>query len=125
MTTKYHIVPKNNGYYMLGKENYFTLVPKHRGDGSELVFDTEAEAQRYIDRFVLTSMCKPEKFLTEFICPKCGSALRTQYVEGADRSYSGYTERICSCRNEECLADWEIFTDEYNNIIETKRYFFG
>ena len=64
MDKKYHIVPKNNGYFMLGHDGtHLTLIPKHRADGTELVFDTPEEAQAYIDRFVLTSMCQTEMFL--------------------------------------------------------------
>ena len=136
LKTKYHIVPKNNGYFMLGKfDNYFTLVPKHRANGTELVFDTEQEAQAYIDRYVFTSMCIPERFSSsgkgnievrmQYHCPDCGYPLRCMCTIGADESASGFSESLYHCENYDCANDFNIVRDADGRFVKMTRHFWG
>lgn len=125
----YHIVPVGDGYHIVGQtpRGEDILLEKVKSNGA-LEFRTPEEAQDYIDEMLtLSGNFIPEAAWIDenFRCRECGSPLKIQCTVGADQSVSGYTERICSCRNRECLKDWEIITDENNNLIEIKRYYIG
>ena len=132
MYTKYQIVPiSGGGCYCMARNDDGTHIEVLKGHTTntkafQLVFDTPEEAQEYIDKN-LGDKYTPQWFFTNtrFLCPKCGGPLKTQCVVEASKTLTGFTERICSCQNEYCLADWEITTDEEGNEISTKRYFVG
>lgn len=131
MAKYYYIVPKGDGYHIVGntfKYGDCLLKKAEPIDDRELVFSDREEAQFYIDNMLeLEGEFEVEAawYNDNFICRDCGSPLKIQCTVGADQSMSGYTERICSCRNRECLKDWEVITDENNNLIEIKRYYIG
>jgi RNase P subunit RPR2 len=131
MAIFYYIVPVGDGFHYVGntfKYGDCLLSKTELIDDKELVFSSKEEAQFYIDNMlelegefeVEAGWCSDK-----FICKDCGSPLKVQCTVGADQSMSGYTERICSCCNRECLKDWEVITDENNNLIEIKRYYIG
>lgn len=131
MITKYQIVPYNNGYHCVARNKYGDHILIDKGyivntEAKRLVFDTPEQAQDYIDKY-LDKKFTPEWFFTNtrFWCPDCGGPLETECVIGADKTLSGYTERICSCKNKYCLAYWDIAVDEEENQIDINRYFCG
>lgn len=127
----YTIKPIGNGCVSLGKDtndNYVEILKSDSNyENKLLIFSSEAETQEYINKNLDPTKYIPEwVFRTDkFVCPKCGSALKIQMVVEAEKSTSGHTERIGSCRNECCMADWNIITDNEDNIIKTERFFCG
>lgn len=67
MPTLYHIKPKNDGYYILGRSmtgEHFLVSKDSKDIGwkGELIFKSEKEAQEYIDAHNLSNEYVPEKF---------------------------------------------------------------
>lgn len=125
----YHIVPVGDRYHIVGQtpRGEDILLEKVKSDGA-LEFRTPEEAQDYIDEMLtLSGNFIPEAAWIDenFRCRECGSPLKVQCVIGADKSSSGYTERLCSCLNEQCLVDWSVITDKDNKLIDIQRYFIG
>lgn len=132
MSIFYHIRPKNNGTVKLGitKQGEYVEIPKGAPgfDNQILLFKTEEEAQAYIKKNNLLDKGYMSEWTwrsNEFICPCCGSSLQVEMVVEAAKSQSGCTERLCSCRNDYCLADWNLITDENDKVIKIERYFVG
>lgn len=55
-------------------------------------------------------------------CQECGTELERMVTIGADKSFSGKTERLYLCRK--CLSTWEIIEQE-DGSFQVERYFFG
>lgn len=131
MAIFYHIVPENDGYHFVGQNLLGEECLLHKArpiDSGELIFSSKEQAQDYIDTtLTLEGEFRPEECWRSdsFVCPSCGGPLKIQYAIGADVSSSGYTERLCSCERTHCNLDWYIITDESNEIIDIRRYFFG
>lgn len=149
MLTLYHIVPKGDGYNILGcgkAGNYFLISKETKGMNwkGELVFKSEEEAQEYITTNSLVDY-KPEKFwrcenppknrhkpiitkldiLPILHCPDCGYTLRSMVTVGADESASGYSETLYHCTNDECMSDFEVTRFNDGKFIKMTRHFWG
>ena len=131
MAMYFQIVPKNDRLKVVGntfKYGDCIMDKAAPANDKELIFISPEDAQFYID-----NMLELEgEFVVEqawhsdlYICRDCGYPLKIQCTVGADQSTSGYTERICSCTNRECLKDWEITTDKNNNLVNAQRFFHG
>lgn len=149
MPTLYTIVPKNDGYNILGRGkagNFFLINKLSKGISwkGELVFKTEKEAQDFIDEHGLVDY-EPEKFwrcdnppknrhkpittkldiLPILHCPDCGHSLRWMVAVGADESVSGYAETLYHCTNDECMSDFEVTRFSDGRFIKMTRHFWG
>ena len=66
MKELYHIIPRGNGYYVMGVDQYGCYFPIHKSIASQclctLVFDDITEAYYYIRRFLSTDNYEPEPF---------------------------------------------------------------
>ncbi len=129
MSILYHIIPKGDGYNVLGVDPFgeFYLVPKNDERGRGLVFNTPEEAYEYMRLGNINEDYIVEAFWMnkEFRCPECGSPLMTQYVVGSDETESNFTERVCSCRNHSCELDWRIYSTADGHIVKIERFFCG
>ena len=128
MITLYHIVPINDGCSYLAQKNNgeYYLISKGKFSHEELIFDTETEAQEYIDTNKLHNY-KPEWLLRKhrFLCPVCDNMLQIQCTLGCDETVSGYSESLASCTNDKCELDWNIKRTDDGRIISIERHFWG
>ena len=148
MLSLYHIVPKDDGCHFLARGltgNHF-LIRKDSKETEwkgELTFDTEDEAQEYINNNNLEGYV-PEEFwrnkkyhekiknitpkldiLPILHCPDCGHTLRWMCAVGADESVSGYAETLYHCTNDECMSDFEVTRFSDGKFIKMTRHFWG
>ena len=126
----YNIVPKDDGCNQVAvskSDNHYILPRLNKAPiGKQLIFNTKEEAQEYIntyldDTYEISWVCRIDRF----ICPECGAAIEIRCAVGADESVTGYTELLGSCRNDYCALDWEIKTDNEDNLISIQRKFWG
>ena len=116
MAILYHIVPKDSGYFIVGKnqEGIECLLHKAQpiGENIELVFYSEDDAKHYLENnLTLEGEYKVEEFWRSdaFICPNCGGALE---VDRINRLGDSEVEYACVCRNKSCGANWLIVVDK-------------
>lgn len=125
--SKYRLVKDNMVLYSNNTHQRIAVertqkVPK---GFSPLLFPNERSAQLYIEATNMTAY-HPEKVLSsEYVCPACGSELLIHWIEGADRTQSGMTERVCSCWNDECALEWRIYHTADGEFVKIERFFCG
>lgn len=126
MAILYHIVPDNNGYFIVGKNQEGKECLLHKaypiGKNVELVFYSKNEAKQYLkEKLTLNGKYNIEAFWRSdtFTCPACGSALEVEWINTLQAEFVDY---ICTCRNKYCKTTWSIFTDKDKNIIDVRGY---
>ena len=149
MPTLYSIKPKGDGYHTLGRNliGDFILIDKstkYVDARGVLTFDTQEEAQKFIDTHNLSEEYEPEKFwrsekhheevqqlikdikITPIMyCPDCGHSLRAMCTVGADESASGFSETLYHCENNSCMLDFNVIRDSEGRFVKMTRHFWG
>ena len=141
MPTLYSIVPKNDGYQVLGKRgNQHCLIHKATKPGEKadmLVFSTEESAMDYIvsnklEDYTAEAFWRSENYdalmeyqLVLLHCPDCGYTLKSMVTVGADESASGCSETLYHCTNEDCESDFSVTRDANGRFIKMTRHFWG
>lgn len=131
MPTKFHLVEKNNTCLVLHITKDDKYVSIHKGkspnkDYRPLIFLTAEGAMDWAKNKGMEEFYTPEEiWVSEFVCPTCGEPLIIHWVEGADRTQSGMTERVCSCWNDECALEWRTYHTADGEFIKIERFFCG
>lgn len=145
MPTLYSIKPKGDGYHTLGRNliGDFILIDKssdYVDIQGALTFNTQEEAQDFIDKNNLSENYEPEKFWRSekhheeiqrliktpiMYCPDCGHSLRAMCTVGADENASGFSETLYHCENDKCMLDFNVVRDADGRFIKMTRHFWG
>lgn len=132
MLTKFHLVEKHNTVVVLYKklrEDKFVGIRKEfypPKDCGVLHFPSYDSAEKWLVAHNLDDLYQPEEIaISEFLCPVCGEHMDIHWVEGADRTQSGMTERVCTCRNDYCNLDWRTYHTADGEFVKIERFFCG